>query len=104
MEKTKHLDKIANKYHETKDPYYKDLWYKLVKEFANGTNNFKRRTVSINSCHKAMMEHIHLLEPSAITCMDLCELLRLKLTGYVDSINLHIMNDNSGSLVGCMCR
>ena len=53
MEKTKHLDKIANKYHETKDPYYKDLWYKLVKEFANGTNNFKRRTVSINSCIKS---------------------------------------------------
>ena len=53
MEKTKHLDKIANKYHETKDPYYKDLWYKLVKEFANGTNNFKRRAVSINSCVKS---------------------------------------------------
>jgi hypothetical protein len=35
--------------------------------------------------------------------MDLCELLRLTLTGYVDSINLHIMNDGSGSLVGCMC-
>ena len=53
MEKTKHLDKIANKYHETKDPYYKDLWYKLIKEFANGANNFKRRTVSINSCVKS---------------------------------------------------
>ncbi len=53
---------------------------------------------------KAMMEHIHLLEPSAINCMDLCELLRLTLTGYVDSINLHIMNDGSGSLIGCMCR
>ena len=53
MEKTKHLDKIANKYHETKDPYYKDLWYKLIKEFANGANNFKRRTVSINSCIKS---------------------------------------------------
>ena len=52
MEKTKHLDEIANKYHETKDPYYKDLWYKLIKEFANGANNFKRRTVSINSCVK----------------------------------------------------
>ena len=53
MEKTKHLDEIANKYHETKDPYYKDLWYKLIKEFANGANNFKRRTVSINSCVKS---------------------------------------------------
>ena len=51
---------------------------------------------------KQMMEHISLLEP--VDCMDLCEILRLKLTGYVDSINLHVMNDGSGSFVGCMCR
>ena len=41
---------------------------------------------------------------SKIDCFDLCEILRLKLTGYVDTLNLHIMNDGSGSLVGCMCR
>ena len=51
---------------------------------------------------KQMMEHISLLEP--VNCMDLCEILRLKLTGYVDTLNLHIMKDGSGSLVGCMCR
>ena len=51
---------------------------------------------------KQMMEHVSLLEP--VNCMDLCEILRLKLTGYVDTLNLHIMNDDSGSLVGCMCR
>ena len=51
---------------------------------------------------KQVMEHISLLEP--VNCMDLCEILRLKLTGYVDTLNLHIMNDGSGSLVGCMCR
>ena len=51
---------------------------------------------------KQMMEHVSLLEP--VDCMDLCEILRLKLTGYVDTLNLHIMNDGSGSLVGCMCR
>jgi|TARA_R100001440_G_scaffold17143_1_gene29110 hypothetical protein len=39
-----------------------------------------------------------------ISCLDLCDLLRLKLTGYVDSINLHIMNDGTGAMVGCMCR
>ena len=49
---TKDLDEIANKYNKTKDPKYKDQWYKLVKEFANGTNNTKRRIVSINSCNK----------------------------------------------------
>ena len=51
---------------------------------------------------KQMMEHMSLLEE--VSCMDLCEILRLKLTGYVDTLNLHIMNDGSGSLVGCMCR
>ena len=41
---------------------------------------------------------------SEIDCFDLCEILRLKLTGYVDALNLHIMNDGSGSMIGCMCR
>jgi len=50
---------------------------------------------------KTMMEHIHLLEP--VNCMEICEILRLKLSEYVDSINLHIMSDGSGSLFGCIC-
>ena len=41
---------------------------------------------------------------SDIDCFDLCDILRLKLTGYVDTLNLHIMNDGSGSMIGCMCR
>jgi hypothetical protein len=41
---------------------------------------------------------------SEISCMDLCDILRLKLTGYVDSINVHLMNDGSGSFIGCMCK
>ena len=49
----KKIDDAANMWNKTKDPQYKDLWYKLIKEFVNGANNFKRRTVSINSCHKA---------------------------------------------------
>ena len=49
----KKIDDAAIMYNKTKDPYYKDLWYKLVKEHANGTNNFKRRIISINSCHQA---------------------------------------------------
>ena len=40
---------------------------------------------------------------SKIDCFDLCEILRLKLSGYVDTLNLHIMNDGS-ALIGCMCR
>ena len=38
-----------------------------------------------------------------ISCFDLCEILRLKLTGYVDTLNLYMMNDGSGAFVGCMC-
>jgi hypothetical protein len=39
-----------------------------------------------------------------IDCFDLCDILRKKLTGYADTLNLHIMNDGSGSFIGCMCR
>ena len=38
-----------------------------------------------------------------VDCFDLCDILRLKLAGYVDTLNLHIMNDGS-ALIGCMCR
>ncbi len=47
------IDDAANMWNKTKDPYYKDLWYKLIKEFVNGTNNSKRRVISINSVVKA---------------------------------------------------
>ena len=46
------IDEAANNWNKTKDSKYKDLWYKLIKEYVNGTNNFKRRTVSVNSCHR----------------------------------------------------
>ena len=46
------IDDAANMWEKTKDPKQKDLWYKLIKEWANGVNNTKRRIVSISSCHK----------------------------------------------------
>ena len=49
-----------------------------------------------------LLEGIELV--TKVDCFKLCDILRLKLTGYVDTLNLHIMNDGSGSLVGCMCR
>ena len=49
----KEIDEAARLWEKTKDPKYKDLWYKLIKEWANGVNNTKRRIVSISSCHKA---------------------------------------------------
>ena len=49
----KKIDEAANMWEQTKDPQYKDLWYKLIREFADGFDYFKRRTISISSCHKA---------------------------------------------------
>ena len=49
-----------------------------------------------------ILEGIELVDK--VDCFDLCEILRLKLTGYVDTLNLHIMNDGSGSMIGCMCN
>ena len=51
---------------------------------------------------KKMLEGIVLTEK--VDCLELCEILRIKLTGYVDTLNLHIMNDGSGNWIGCMCR
>ncbi len=34
----KKINDLANLWEKTKDPKYKDLWYKLVKEFADGKN------------------------------------------------------------------
>ena len=51
---------------------------------------------------KEIMEGIVITEE--IDCFDLCDILRLKLTGYADTLNLHIMKDGSGSWIGCMCR
>ena len=50
---------------------------------------------------KEILDGIELFDE--INCFDLCDILRLKLTGYVDELNLHIMNDGSGSMIGCMC-
>jgi hypothetical protein len=36
-----------------------------------------------------MLEGIELI--SEVDCFDICDILRLKLTGYVDELNLHIM-------------
>ena len=53
MTTQKEIDQAANNYNKTKDVKYKDLWYKLVKEFANGTYYTKRWNVSVSSINKA---------------------------------------------------
>jgi NADP-dependent 3-hydroxy acid dehydrogenase YdfG len=51
---------------------------------------------------KQVMEGIVIT--AEVNCFDLCDILRIKLSGYVDTLNLHIMNDGSGSFMGCICR
>ena len=51
---------------------------------------------------KQMMEHMSLLVK--VDCMDLCEILRVKLTEHADTLNLHVMNDGSGYFYGCICK
>tara|TARA_R110000824_G_scaffold314333_1_gene501183 strand:- start:660 stop:866 length:207 start_codon:yes stop_codon:yes gene_type:complete len=50
---------------------------------------------------KTIMENI--IITAEVDCFALCNILREKLTGYVDSLNLHIMNDGSGYFFGCIC-
>ncbi len=46
---------------------------------------------------KQMMEGIVIT--AEVDCFDLCDILRIKLTGYVDTLNLHIMNNGSGNFI-----
>ena len=52
METLKKIDNAAIMWNKTKENKYKSLWYKLVREFANGANNLEWRTVSTTSSHK----------------------------------------------------
>ena len=47
------IDEAANMWHKTKDQQYKDLWYKLIKEFSYGSHNTERWNVSVSSVNKA---------------------------------------------------
>ena len=51
---------------------------------------------------KQMIAGIEII--TEINCSDLCEILRLKLTTYVKSLNIHMMNDGSGDFFGCICK
>ncbi len=50
---------------------------------------------------KQMMEHMSLVV-NELDLFDLCDIVRLKLTTYHDSLNLHVMNDGSGNFYGCI--
>ena len=50
---------------------------------------------------KQMTDGIVLI--SILNCSDLCDILRIKLTTYSETINAHVMNDDSGDFFGCIC-
>jgi len=51
---------------------------------------------------KEMLKDLMLV--AKVTCFDICEILRLKLTTYSESLNTHMMNDGSGDFFGCICE
>ena len=48
----KKIDELAILWKKTKNPKYKDEWYKYIKEWADGVNNSNRRNVSSGSGNK----------------------------------------------------
>ena len=48
---TKKIDQLANLWNKTRDPKYKDLWYKLIEEM-HGLNNPERRTISSDTSNR----------------------------------------------------
>ena len=43
------IDELAVLWEKTKNPKYKDEWYKYIKEWADGVNNLDRRDVSFSA-------------------------------------------------------
>ena len=50
---------------------------------------------------KKIMEGIVLT--ADVDCFNLCDILRLNLSTYSDTLNAHVMHDGSGDLFGCIC-
>ena len=51
---------------------------------------------------KAMLADVKLF--AEIDCFQLCDILRIKLSTYAESLNQHMMNDGSGDFFGCICK
>ena len=51
-----------------------------------------------------MMDGISLVNKILISCFDMCDILRLKLTVYSKVLTAYVMNDGSGNFMGCICK
>jgi hypothetical protein len=60
-------------------------------------------TYSLVEVTKDMLSQLRII--AEVDCFDLCEIIRLTFTEYLDAPhNLHMMKDGSGYLMGCMCN
>ena len=57
---------------------------------------------SLVAVTKEMMQGVEIL--AKVDCFDLCDILRLHLTTYHEPWNVHVMNNDSGILFGCICN
>jgi len=58
------IDEAAIMWNKTKDPKYKDLWYKLIKEWFNGSYNFERRDISSRASNKTDDGRYDVIQPA----------------------------------------
>ena len=65
----KKIDDIANLWNKTKDPKYKDLWYKYIKEFADGLNNFNGRVVPFSPRNKRNVQGLNYSKKSYLNLL-----------------------------------
>jgi len=60
------IDKAANDWNRTKDPKYKDLWYKLIKEYLGGSYNIQRRTLQSRASDKTNVSGHDVIQPAKL--------------------------------------
>ena len=55
------IDEVANLWEKTKDPKYKDEWYRLIRRFNDGLNIIERRVVSSSRSNERNDEGLSLI-------------------------------------------
>ena len=56
------IDDAAKMWEKTKDPKYKDEWYKLIRRFNNGLNIIERRAISSRRSNEGNDERNHIVK------------------------------------------
>ena len=56
------IDDAAKMWEKTKDPKYKDEWYKLIRRFNNGLNIIERRVISPRGSDEGNDEGNHIVK------------------------------------------